>query len=153
LIGVDPWHVAVAERGRQTAGFVITIPEFGTLWSSWIYVVPEFRRSTVGLSMIRESIAHWDHGRFHKASCYVKPENHTARTLFRRYGFREVALLRRHVLGEDFLLLELELNKTIAEYDSGVSIGRWDRLRLQLERAVGQVVPNTRAKIVSTFLK
>ena len=136
LIAIDPWHVAMAQKDGAAAGLVVTIPEFGTLWSSWIYTFPEFRRSTVGLAMMRQSIAHWDNGCFHKVACYAKPDNDAARTIFRRFGFREVALLKRHVLGEDFLLLEREFNKTTEDYDSGVNVGRLGRLRSRVEHVL-----------------
>lgn len=132
LIATDPWHVVIAAHRGADAGLIVTIPEFGTLWSSWIYALPEFRHSTLAVAMVRESIAHWDYGRFHKAACFTKPDNVGARTLLKRFGFREVALLERHILGEDFILLERELTKITPGYDNGVNIGRLGRLRLRL---------------------
>jgi ribosomal protein S18 acetylase RimI-like enzyme len=132
LIATDPWHVVIAAHRGADAGVIVTIPEFGTLWSSWIYALPEFRHSTLAVAMVRESIAHWDHGRFHKAACFTKPDNVGARKLFKRFGFREVALLKRHILGEDFILLEREFTKLAPGYDNGVNIGRLGRLRLRL---------------------
>lgn len=131
LSAIDPWHVVIGRHQGADAGLVITIPELGTLWSSWIYALPEFRHSTLAFTMVRESIAHWEHGRFHKAACFTKPDNVGARKLFKRFGFREVALLECHVLGEDVLLLERELTKVTPGYDNGVNIGRLGRLRLR----------------------
>lgn len=132
LIATDPWHVVIAMHRGADAGLIVTIPEFGTLWSSWIYALPAFRHSTLAVTMVRESIAHWDHGRFHKSACFTKPDNIGARTLLKRFGFREVALLERHILGEDFILLEREFTKLTPGYDNGVNIGRLGRLRLRL---------------------
>jgi ribosomal protein S18 acetylase RimI-like enzyme len=136
LLATDPWHLAVAEHKGAPAGLVVTLPDLGTLWSSWIYTFPEFRRSIVGLVMMREALAHFDNGKFHKVCCYAKPDNSAARTLFKRYGFREVALLKRHVLGEDFVLLEYDYNKITDDYDSGVSISKLERLRARVENVL-----------------
>src|SRR5262249_28851729 len=100
LISTDPWHIAISLHRGQSAGFAITLPEFGTLWSSWIYTLPEFNKTAVGLAAIRQSIAHWENGRFHKASVYVKPENAASLKIFKHFGFTEVALLKQQVLGE-----------------------------------------------------
>ena len=51
LIAIDPWHVALAWRDGEIAAIAITLPEFGTLWSPWIYVVPGGRSQALGLSM------------------------------------------------------------------------------------------------------
>jgi RimJ/RimL family protein N-acetyltransferase len=131
LIAVDPWHLALARKGDAVAGLIVTIPEFGNLWSPWIYIAPAFRAQALGLTMIRTMVRHWDHGRFHKISCYVRPENTTARTVFSRFGFAETACLKNHIFGADYLLLERPLTKVTDGYDDGVRIGRAERLRIR----------------------
>lgn len=132
LIAIDPWHIALARNGTAIAGFIITVPEFGNLWSPWVYVAPEARAKALGLSMIRYMIRHWDNGRFHKISCYVRPDNHAARAVFSRFDFVEIALLKNHVFGEDYYLLERPLNKIADGYDSGLQLNRPQRLRVRL---------------------
>jgi RimJ/RimL family protein N-acetyltransferase len=131
LIAIDPWHLALACKGEAVAGLIVTIPEFGNLWSPWIYIAPTFRAQALGLTMIRAMLRHWDHGRFHKISCYVRPENRTARTVFSRFGFAETACLMNHIFGEDFLLLERPLTKVTEGYDDGVRLSRAERLRIR----------------------
>jgi L-amino acid N-acyltransferase YncA len=118
-------------------GVLITMPEFGTLWAPWVYIEPGHRAKALGLSMIRTMIKHWDHGRFHKIACHVRPENRLARLVFRRVGFAEVALLSKHAFGEDILLLERPLEKTAPGYDTGLSLTRGQRLKLALGRLSG----------------
>jgi RimJ/RimL family protein N-acetyltransferase len=131
LIAVDPWHLALAYKGEAVAGLIVTIPEFGNLWSPWIYIAPAFRAQALGLTMIRAMLRHWDHGRFHKISCYVRPENRAARTVFSRFGFAETTCLQNHIFGEDFLLLERPLTKVTEGYDDGVRVSRAERLRIR----------------------
>ena len=135
LLVVDPWHVTIGLHRGQRAGFVITLPEFGTIWTAWVYTVPEFSKSAIGLAIMRKSIAHWDNGRFHKTATYVKPENIGGLKIFLRFGFREVALLKHQVLGEDFILLERDLTKTVEGYDSGINVGRLGRLKYRIAQA------------------
>jgi len=132
LMVTDPWHVTIGLHHGQRAGFVITLPEFGTIWTSWVYTVPEFNRTAIGLTIMRKAIAHWDNGRFHKTATYVKPENVGGLKIFQRFGFRQVALLKNQILGEDFILLERDLSKTVEGYDHGINVGRLGRLKFRL---------------------
>jgi RimJ/RimL family protein N-acetyltransferase len=131
LIAIDPWHIALLWRDGEIAGLVLTIPEYGTLWSPWIYVAPQFRTEALGLTMIRVMLRHWDHGRFHKIACYVRPDNRVAKTVFARFGFAQVAHLKSHLFGEDYLLLERPLTKTTAGYDDGVRLSRVERWKIR----------------------
>jgi len=138
LIEVDPWHVALLRDGDDINGLALTIPEFGNLWSPWAYVSPAARRRALGVAMVRSMVQHWDHGRFHKISCYVRPDNRTARAVFRRVGFVEMALLAHHIVGEDVILMERPLTKVVEGYDEGLSLGRGRRLWLRLGRLIGR---------------
>ena len=138
LIEIDPWHVALLHDGGAISGLALTIPEFGNLWSPWVYVSRAARQKALGLTMVRTMVRHWDHGRFHKVSCYVRPDNRTARAVYKRVGFVEVALLSRHILGEDVILMERPLTKTVDDYDRGLSLTRGQRLRLRILRLLGR---------------
>jgi RimJ/RimL family protein N-acetyltransferase len=139
LVAVDPWHVALACSGRDIGGVILTVPEFGTLWSPWIYIAPAFRTQALGLAMIRRMLRHWDNGRFHKIACYVRPENKAARAVFARFGFSEIAHLRNHMFGEDYLLFEKPLNKVTDGYDEGLWLGRGERWRVWLATLPGRL--------------
>jgi RimJ/RimL family protein N-acetyltransferase len=138
LIAVDPWHVALSFSGQEIAGVILTVPEFGTLWSPWIYIAPAFRTQGLGLAMIRRMLRHWDNGRFHKIACYVRPENKAARAVFTRFGFAEIAHLRNHMFGEDYLLFERPLNKVTDGYDDGLWLDRGERWRVWLATLPGR---------------
>lgn len=138
LIALDPWHVCVVAQGSDVIGIAVTIPEYGTLWSPWIYVKPQFRTSTTAVALIRSALKHWDNNRFHKISCYVRPDNKTALTIFRRFGFKQIAHLENHIFGKDFILMERPLTKVIATYDSGTRLRRIERLKIKLAMLFGR---------------
>jgi len=138
LLAADPWHVALAVQGPEIAGFVLTTPEYGTLWSPWVYVAPQHQTRALGILLIRFMIRHWDNGRFHKIACHVRPDNRTARAVFRHFGFAEIALLKQNTFGEDVLLLERPLNKSESGYDDGVRLGRLHLLGLRIGDLFGR---------------
>lgn len=134
LVDADPWHVAILQRDGETAGFVLSGPEMGTLWLYWYFVLPQYRRSPITVQGLRSFTAHWDFGRFHKIAAFAKPGNDPATVIMRRYGFREVARLEKHIFGEDFLLFEHPLTKTTEGYDHGLKLGRVAAVRRWLRR-------------------
>jgi len=134
LIDADPHHVFVMMLKDEPAGFMISGPELGTLWLYWTYVFPEKRRSAMALQAMRTFLAHWDGGRFHKVATYTKPGNEAAITIMNRFGFRQTALLERHIFGEDYLLFEKMLDKRQDGYDRGLAHGRLSAARSYLKR-------------------
>lgn len=138
LIALDPWHVCVVTQGTDVIGIAVTIPEYGTLWSPWIYVKPQFRTSATAVTLIRSALKYWDNNRFHKISCYVHPENRTALTIFRRFGFKKIAYLENHIFGNGFILMERPLTKTNPTYDSGTRLRRLERLKIKLAILFGR---------------
>ena len=73
--------------------------------------------------------AHWDGTRFHKAFTFVRPENEVALALLRRYGYAQTCILRQHIFGQDYAVLEKFYSKATERYDSGMAMGRLGRLR------------------------
>lgn len=136
LISADPWYVPVICYKGKMAGFVLTTPEVGVLCATWIYVSPDFRQTAIAIAAIGSLIRHWDHGRFHKISCYVRPENTRAESVMMHFGFTQTALLRTHMFGEDYLLLERPLTKAADDYSPGLRLGRINLMRLRLTHAL-----------------
>ncbi len=128
LIAVDPFHVMVCLSGEETAGFMITGPELGTLWLYWSYIFPEKRRASLAMACFRDMIKHWDNGRFHKISTYIRPGN-DAVAIVKRFKFNHICTLEKHIFGEDYMLYELPLNKVTKDYDFGVNVGRLGRIK------------------------
>ncbi len=62
---------------------------------------------------------HWDNGKFHKAFTFVRPENEVALALLRRYGYEQAALLRQHIFGQDYVVMEKFYTKVTEGYDCG----------------------------------
>ncbi|WP_171015855.1 GNAT family N-acetyltransferase [Devosia sp. FKR38] len=136
LIDADPFHIFVLERDGELGAFMMSGPELGTLWLYWSYVLPEFRRSTLGLWGMRSFISHWDNGRFHKIATYTKTGNDAAAAIMNRMGFKHTATLEKHIFGEDYLLYEHPLNKVEPGYDRGTSGGLVNKLRRRVKLAL-----------------
>ena len=132
LIDADPHHVMIFMLKGEPSGFMISGPELGTLWLYWSYVFPDKRRSALGIQGMRAFIEHWDNGRFHKIATYTKSGNDPAAAIMTRLGYKQVAVLEQHIFGEDYLLYERPLTKTVPGYDHGVSGGLANRLRRSL---------------------
>jgi RimJ/RimL family protein N-acetyltransferase len=132
LISADPWYVPVIEYRDEVAGFVISIPEFGVLWATWVYVSPAFRRTAIAVAAIGMLVRRWDNGQFHKISCYVRPDNTRSETVMAHFGFERTALLRSHLFGQDYLLMERPLNKVNDGYANEIRLGRIRLLKLRL---------------------
>ncbi len=128
LIAADPYHVIICLSGTETAGFMITGPELGTLWLYWSYIFPEKRRASLALACFRDMLEHWRNGRFHKISTYIRPGN-DAVAIVKRFKFVHTCTLEKHIFGEDYMLYELPLNKVTKDYDFGVNVGRLGRIK------------------------
>ena len=98
---------------------------------------PKFRDTKLGMFGMRAFDEHWDNGRFHKAFTFVRPENEVALLLLRRYGYKQVCVLEKHIFGQDYLLVEKPYTKVSDDYDSGVNIGRLGRLKQRVKTLVG----------------
>ena len=140
LYRMDPHHIMIMQdQSGDAVGFMISGPELGTLWLYWSYLVPAKRRSAVAMGSMRAFISHWDNGHFHKIATYTKQGNAPAATIMKRFGFDEIAVLRKHIFGEDYVLYERELNKVTPGYDHGVDFsGRLAPLKKLLAVIVGQ---------------
>ncbi len=134
----DPWHVAVMQLKGEPAGFMISGPELGTLWLYWSYVFPEKRKSSMALAAMRNFLAHWEKNRFHKVATYTRPGNDAAVGIMERFGWTRTALLEKHIFGEDYLLYEHTLEKTIPGYDHGARLGRLHQIIRSVKGLIGR---------------
>jgi len=137
LHDADPAHLMLMIREDEPVGFMISGPELGTLWLYWSYLIPEKRRSTMAMSAMRGFIDYWDNGRFHKIATYTKHGNEPAEAIMRRFGFKHICTLEKHVFGEDYLLYECALNKTSQGYDRGIGGGFFSRIKRMAKRLLG----------------
>ncbi len=139
LLRADPHHIFIPLINGEPAGFMISGPELGVLWLYWSYIFPELRRKSIAMHAMRAFVAHWSrNARFHKVSTFIKPSNRVAELLVERYGFERTCVLKQHILGEDFSLFELPLDKVTEGYDGGVGIGLLGRLRFLLQTVTGR---------------
>jgi RimJ/RimL family protein N-acetyltransferase len=133
----DPYHVAICLHGEDPVGFILTGPEYGNLWLFWAYIEPRARRTDAFIASMRALIRQFDNGRFHKISTYTRPGNAAPAAVIRRIGYKQIALLEKHIFGEDYLLFERPLNKSVEGYDHGAPFGRTAAFKRSLKRLFG----------------
>ena len=133
----DPAHVMCLLSEGQIGGALISGPEFGAVFRYWSWIFPAFRKTRLGMHGMRAFDEHFDNGRFHKAYTFVRPENEVAIALLTRYGYAQTCVLKNHIFGQDYAILEKPYTKLADGYDHGVGPGRLRRLALGLKALVG----------------
>ena len=134
LMRADPRHVMTLRDQGALAGFILSGPEFGVLWQYWSYLDPAYRSGTLAMRVMRNYQSVWQNDRFHKILTYSRPENKVSIALMERYGYLQVAELKQHLFGQDYLLYEFPLTKAKPEYDRGIGVGMAAELRYRLKR-------------------
>jgi RimJ/RimL family protein N-acetyltransferase len=133
----DPWHVMSLVSAGKVGGALVSGPEFGAVFRYWSWIFPAFRQTRLGMHGMRAFDEHFDNGRFHKAYTFVRPENEVALALLRRYGYVETCVLKNHIFGQDYCVMEKPYTKVAEGYDHGIGPGRLGRLKGLLNRLLG----------------
>lgn len=123
----DPWHVISLVQNGEVGGALVSGPEFGAIFRYWSWVFPSHRKSRLGMHGMRIFDEHFDNGRFHKAYTFVRPENEVALALLRRYGYTQTCVLKNHLFGQDYAVMERHYTKVEPGYDNGIGPGRLGR--------------------------
>lgn len=134
----DPYHVIVLLSDGEPGGALISGPEYGAIFRYWSWIFPSHRQTRLGLHGMRVFDEHWDNGRFHKAFTFVRPENEVALALLRRYGYEQTCILRQHLFGQDYAVMEKPYTKVTEGYDSGMGMGRLARWRERMSTLFGR---------------
>ena len=124
----DPWHVIALVSEGKVGGALISGPEYGAIFRYWSWIFPAFRQTRLGMHGMRAFDEHFDNGKFHKAYTFVRPENEVALALLRRYGYAETCVLRNHIFGQDYCVMEKPYTKVTDGYDHGVGTGRLGKI-------------------------
>ena len=69
---------------------------------------------------------------------FVRPENEVALALLRRYGYAETTVLKNHIFGQDYCVMEKPYTKVTEGYDHGVGAGRVGRMIARLNELLGR---------------
>lgn len=134
----DPWHVMALVSEGKVGGALISGPEFGAIFRYWSWIFPDFRKTRLGMHGMRAFDDHFDNGKFHKAYTFVRPDNEVALALLRRYGYVETTVLKQHIFGQDYCVMEKPYTKLTEGYDTGVGTGRLGRLITRLNELLGR---------------
>lgn len=124
----DPWHVMCLVSGGKVGGALISGPEFGAVFRYWSWIFPPFRQTRLGMHGMRAFDEHFDNGKFHKAFTFVRPENEVALALLRRYGYDVTCVLKNHIFGQDYCVVEKPYTKLTEGYDHGMGMGRLGKI-------------------------
>jgi RimJ/RimL family protein N-acetyltransferase len=135
---IDPYHVIVLTSDGVPGGALISGPDLGSIFRYWSWIFPSHRQSRLGLHGMRIFDEHWDHGKFHKAYTWVRPENEVALALLRRYGYEQTALLRKQVFGQDYVVMEKFYTKVTDNYDSAMVMGRIAQFKARMDLLIGR---------------
>jgi len=137
LMAIDPWHIMIMCADGVPGGAIISDPELGAIFRLWSWVFPSHRQTKLGMFGMRAFDEHWDNGRFHKAFTFVRPENEVARMLLKRYGYTEACLLKQHIFGQDYLLIEKFYTRQEGlPYDKGY-VSRLGKLKRRIAGLIG----------------
>jgi RimJ/RimL family protein N-acetyltransferase len=134
----DPWHVMALVSEGKVGGALISGPEYGAIFRYWSWIFPAFRQSRLGMHGMRAFDEHFDNGKFHKAYTFVRPENEVALALLRRYGYAETTVLKSHIFGQDYCVMEKPYTKVTEGYDHGVGVGRLGRMIAKINELLGR---------------
>ena len=134
----DPNHVIVLTVDGQAGGGLISGPEFGAIFRYWSWIFPSHRKTRLGLHGMRVFDEVWDNGKFHKAFTYVRPENEVALALLGRYGYEQTCILRQHIFGQDYAVMEKMYTKVTDGYDTGMGMGRLGKMLQKVSDLVGR---------------
>lgn len=137
LQDVDPNHVIVLTVDGEPGGGLISGPEYGAIFRLWSWIFPSHRQTRLGLHGMRVFDEVWDNGKFHKAFTWVRPENEVALALLRRYGYQQTCILKQHLFGQDYAVMEKFYTKVTEGYDTGMG-GRLEQLKRKVSALVGR---------------
>jgi hypothetical protein len=68
----------------------------------------------------------------------VRPENEVAIALLKRYGYEQTCILKQHIFGQDYAVLEKPYTKMTEGYDRGMGMGRIGRVLQKVSELVGR---------------
>ena len=115
----DPWHVIALISEGKVGGALISGPEFGAIFRYWSWIFPAFRQTRL-------------------AYTFVRPENEVALALLRRYGYEQTCVLKNHIFGQDYCVMEKPYTKVTEGYDHGVGTGRLGRIVGRVNELLGR---------------
>ena len=105
----DPYSMLLAWDGDKAVGFMTSRKDDGTLWLSWLGVLPEYRRHGVGEVLLRAAESTAVHRGMKKAWCDCRTDNHASRALLTKLGYRIIGEVTQHWHGQDYYLWDKHL--------------------------------------------
>ena len=109
----DPDSVLIAEENNEIVGFCLNRLDDMLIWLEWFGVVEHKRRNGIARKLVNhlESIA--PHRNAHKIWCDCRTENIKSISLLSSIGYMQICTVKNHWYGQDFILWQKEIEKTI----------------------------------------
>jgi len=106
MLRAERYAILVAKEQSDILGFAISRYDDRLIWLEWLVVDSASRRKGVGSALLRKLIETAPRRRAHKVWCDTRTTNEPAKATFRKNGFREIAEVKNHWYGEDYILWE-----------------------------------------------
>ncbi|HSS19040.1 MAG TPA: GNAT family N-acetyltransferase [Pyrinomonadaceae bacterium] len=108
----DADSVLLAKERQDIIGFCISKYDDGLIWLSWFGVEESHRKKGVGEQLLFSLEATATKRKAHKIWCDTRTVNLTAQRALQKAGYRQIATLKNHWYGQDFLLWEKIVDET-----------------------------------------
>ncbi len=102
----DPYSIILACIDNETAGFCISRFDDYTIWLEWFGVAEKYRGSGIThqlLLALEKTVAERE---CHKIWCDCRTSNQAAIHLLSSAGYTQIATIKNHWYGQDFILWE-----------------------------------------------
>jgi ribosomal protein S18 acetylase RimI-like enzyme len=105
----DRYSILVAKAGRdnnKVIGFCFNHFDDFTIWIEWFGVATEERRKGVGQALLKQAFVTARKRGAHKVWCDCRTTNQPSYNVLTKSGFRQIATVKNHWYGQDFILWE-----------------------------------------------
>jgi ribosomal protein S18 acetylase RimI-like enzyme len=102
----DKYSVLVARSDSALLGFAFSHFDDYLIWLDWFAVNPRLLRLGIGSAILEKLVETAPERKAHKVWCDTRTTNEPSKATLRKNGFREIAELKNHWYGQDFILWE-----------------------------------------------
>ena len=102
----DPWSVIILCNDNEIAGFCISRFDDYTIWLEWFGVTDNYRGQGITKQLLQALEATVATRACHKIWCDCRTSNQAAIHVLSNAGYSQIATLKNHWYGQDFILWE-----------------------------------------------
>jgi RimJ/RimL family protein N-acetyltransferase len=133
LFNVDPNFILIVQNLKgECAGFMLSGPEHGILVNYWAFIAKPYRIGSLAVRSTQSYVQFWNNQSFYKIVTFTRVDNILPQKILRKCGYIDVATLKEHYFGEDYIQFEYQLQKAIPGHILGVSVGWFGKLKARM---------------------